>query len=201
MATFVAHFSVVALYWLFPGSFSLIGLAVGSLLPDLDGIFTLIAGLRRFGLPEPFSRKGWKKFALRLWFMEPSHECHNVVGMLLALPVGLVLALWLTSLFSIRGESLVLIICSLLVGGFSHLVLDLPTHQSLRYFTPFEKKKRPPFTLFKNMRFFRLFYPYTELEAEAGCPRYFFLPLFNYLLLSNILAVVATVMVLLLRIR
>lgn len=201
MATFVAHFSVVALYWLFPGSFSLIGLAVGSLLPDLDGISALIAGLRKFGLPKSFSRKEWKRLSLRIFFLDPPHELHNLMGVLLALPVGVLLTIWLNSLFGRTSEGLMLIIGSLLVGGFSHLVLDLPTHQSLRYLTPFEKKKRLPVTLFKNMRLFRAFYPFTELEAEAGCPSYFSLPLFNYLLLSNILAVVAAVMVLFLRIR
>lgn len=195
MASFIGHLSIGLLYWLFPGSFSLLGLAIGSQLPDLDSIFTFFRGLKKFPVPHILDKKKWKHLSLSIWFMDSPHEFHNVMGVLLTLPLGILFTIWLNSLLGITGEGLMLIVGSVLVGGLSHLVLDLPAHRQLRYFTLFEKEKSTPFVLFRNTELFRKRYPFTEVEVEAGYPKYFSLPLFNYLMLSNLFPVIAAALV------
>lgn len=200
MASTFSHFSVLALYWLFPGSFSLVGLALGSQLPDIDVIVSVLRGRKKYGFPHFFSLTGWRLFSLRVWLNETYRLLHNLGAVLfVVVPLGFGLTLLLESLLGLGPRAGMTIAGSVLVGALSHLVLDLPAHRNLRYFTPFEKEKPAPFLLFRNLGLFKRIYPFTPVEHEFGKPAYLMLPMFNYLMVSNLFPFIAAGFVLLVR--
>lgn len=200
MASFIAHFSVVALYWLFPGRFSLVGLAIGCYITDLDGLPRVVKSLRESRLLAASRRKrvDWRYSFLNEWFSISDLPFHNLGAILLLLPLGTLLSLLVEPLVGLRTD-VSTIALSVLVGLVSHFLLDLPAHSHIRYLTPFERQKPAPFLLFGNLRLFKRWYPFLEIERELGKPAYSALPYINYLIMSTMLPFIAAGLVLAVR--
>ena len=200
MASFIAHFSVLALYWLFPGRFSLMGLAIGCYITDFDGLPRLVKSLRESRAIAASRRKrvDWRYSFLNEWFSISDLPFHNLGAILFLLPASTLLTLWLEPLIGMR-TNLGAIMLSVLIGLLSHFILDLPAHSFIRYLTPFEKPKPTPFVMFRNLRLFKRWYPFLEIEREMGKSPYSALPYINYLIVSTALPFLAAGLVLAVR--
>ena len=177
MASIIGHLAVLPLYWLFPAPFSLAGLLIGALLPDLDGIAPVFRqlrdSLRKSRRPE--------ELLLSAWYDSSMRSLHNLVGVMFLWPVGVLLAL-LTE----PSSSLALVAPSVLAGLLSHLILDIPSHPTIRYLTPWERPRAAPVVPFRGVTFLKAVYPFLEKERRLGLAPYAKLPFFNYTVLSSL---------------
>ncbi len=201
MASLFGHLSIAALYWIFPGKLSLIGLIVGSLITDIDSLPRALMSMRKAKTIEALKgrEKDPRLVYLTEWFTPGDLPLHNLLGCVIVFPLALGISYGLESALSVQHSSMGILSLSISIGLLFHLIIDLPAHAYVRYLTPFEKMKPAPFLLFKKVTFLKCFYPFKEIEKLLGRPEYSVLPLFNYLVLSSVFPLIAVCIVLFVR--
>jgi hypothetical protein len=174
MASIFTHFSILILYFLFPGKFDFLALLIGCQLPDLDYFilyFTRAIKLKTFFVPYSRFKEG---------------VLHTLLG---AIFIGMPLAILLVYLiYSAHAATfnLGIAIFSIAIGILSHLILDVPAHRRLLLFYPFVLKENP--FLFKaKIKFVKKLYPYKKVEIVP----YQYLYEYNWMILSHLFILVS----------
>ncbi len=169
MASILTHFSILILYFLFPGKFDFLSLLIGCQFPDLEYYLIYI------------KRMITSKNLIISYRRTQESALHTILGtFFISIPLSLALVYFIK--LSIGAEfNLNIVAFSLIVGLLSHLVLDIPAHRRLILFYPFVFKENP-FLLRLQIKFIKKLYPYKKVELFP----YQYLYEYNWLVLSHV---------------
>ncbi len=169
MASIFTHFSVLILYFLFPGKFDFLALLIGCQFPDIEYfIIYFLRAIKSRTLFISYSR--FKEGVL-----------HTLIGSVF---IGLPLAVFLVYvIYSANGSAfdIGVVLFSISIGIFTHLLLDIPAHRRLLLFYPYVFKENP-FLLKSEIKLVKKVYPYKKVEIVP----YQYLYEYNWLILSHI---------------